>query len=120
MFDDAIGWAKGLFGGAAEEVAQDAADLGGTAQGYGEAAFGEMGDVAQGYGEVGDLAQGYGETAFGETTEAAQGYGEAAFGEAAEAAQGFQDQVGAVGGFVEDPGGAVADAARDRLFDGEG
>ncbi|MFL1439610.1 hypothetical protein [Nocardiopsis protaetiae] len=94
MFDDVVEWFKGLFGGAAEEAVQGAADPGETAQGYGE-------------------------TAFGEASEVAQGYGEAAFGEAGETVQGFQEQADAVGGFVEDPGGTVTDAARDRLT-GEG
>lgn len=95
MFDDVVEWFRGLFGGAAEDAVQGAADLGETAQGHGEAVFGE-------------------------TAGAAQEYGEAAFGEASEAAQGLQEQAGAVGGFAEDPGGAAADAARDRLTGEEG
>ncbi|MEV2278329.1 hypothetical protein AB0I72_22355 [Nocardiopsis sp. NPDC049922] len=80
MFDDAIEWFKGLFGGAAEEMTQGVTEtLGGAAEG-------------------------------------AQAYGEDAFGGAAETVQGFQDQADAVGGIVEDPGGAAADAATDHLY----
>ncbi|OLT27113.1 hypothetical protein BJF83_19085 [Nocardiopsis sp. CNR-923] len=95
MFDDVIEWFKGLFGGAAEEMAQGASE---TVDGAAES------------------AQAYGEGAVGGATEAAQNHGEEALGGASETAQGFQDQADAVGGIVEDPGGAAADAATDHLY----
>ncbi|MFI6575704.1 hypothetical protein ACIBFB_07865 [Nocardiopsis sp. NPDC050513] len=95
MFDDVIEWFRGLFGGAAEEMTQGVSEtLGGAAE----------------------SAEAYGEGAVGGATEAAQAYGEDALGGAAETAQGFQDQADAVGGIVEDPGGAAADAAADHLY----
>ena len=98
MFDSVVEWFKGMFGGAAEESVQEVTD---TVQGYGEA------------------VRDYSEGALDGAAEAAQGYGEAAFGQAGEAVQGFHEQSDAVGGLVEDPGGAVTDAVRDR-FTGEG
>ncbi|WP_304455805.1 hypothetical protein [Nocardiopsis sp. YSL2] len=117
MLDDVIEWFKGIFGGAAEEATQGVSETlqdGGldtaqeTAQSFGEDTFGGAAEAAQGYGEQ----------ALGGAAEAAQGYGEDAVGGAAESVQGFQEQADAVGGVVEDPGGAATDAARDRFGNG--
>ena len=119
MFDDLIGWFKGLFGGAAEEVTQGVTDtLQGTgvdtavesAQGFGEEVYG---------GAV-ESAQAFGEEAYGGVAEQAQAYGEDALGGVTESVEGFQDQADTIGGVIEDPGGAAADAARDQFYGNNG
>ena len=88
MFDDVIDWFRGLFGGVAEETVAGAADA----------------------------AQAFGEEVVGGAAESAQGFGEEILGGAAGVTEGFREQADAVGGVLEDPGGAATDAARDRLF----
>ena len=119
MFDDLIDWFKGLFGGAAEEVTQGVTDTlestGAdtaveTAQGFGEEA----------YGGVAESAQAFGEEAYGGVTEEAQAFGQEALGGVTEGVQGFQDQADVVGGVIEDPGAAAADAARDQFYGNNG
>lgn len=134
MFDDLIDWFKGLFGGAAEEVTQGVTDTlestGAdtaveTAQGFGEEAYGGAVESAQTFGEdayggVAESAQAFGEEAYGGVTEEAQAFGQEALGGVTEGVQGFQDQADVVGGVIEDPGAAAADAARDQFYGNNG
>ena len=134
MFDDLIGWFKGLFGGAAEEVSQGVTDtLEGTgvgsavesAQGFGEETYGGAVESAQAFGEeayggAAESAQAFGEEAYGGVTEQAQAYGQDALGGVTEGVEGFQDQADTIGGVIEDPAGAATDAARDQFYGNNG
>ncbi|GAA0997062.1 MULTISPECIES: hypothetical protein [Nocardiopsidaceae] len=134
MFDDLIGWFKGLFGGAAEEVTQGVTDtLEGagvgtaveSAQGFGEEAYGGAVESAQAFGEetyggAVESAQAFGEEAYGGVAEEAQAYGQEALGGVTETVEGVQGQADAIGGVIEDPGAAAADAARDQFYGNNG
>ncbi|MEU0242568.1 hypothetical protein ABZ234_33235 [Nocardiopsis sp. NPDC006198] len=119
MFDDLIGWFKGLFGGAAEEVTQGVTD---TLEGAG---VGTAVESAQGFGEEAyggavESAQAFGEEAYGGVAEEAQAYGQEALGGVTETVEGVQGQADAIGGVIEDPGAAAADAARDQFYGNNG
>lgn len=96
MFDNLIEWAKGLLGGATEDMTQGVSN---TVEG----SFSDVAGEAQSYGEdvTGEAAAGA-EEALGGATETAQ--------------EGFNT----VGGAVEDPGGAATDYANEQLPGNQG